>query len=195
MNVEVTSNDGQWSLVKLRQGAVKGWVPTELIAKSGSIETEEFYAGNLNRKDVENQLTNGIENGSYGNFLLRKNRKRGFYCISVINGDSFCHYKINETPGEFGYGKTYNLFKNPTFQSVMALVEYYQRNRLTCGVHLELGMSCKIEQTIRPRDIWEVKINDLKNEVVIGQGNFGQVKRAVWKDQLTVAVKDRTYNL
>ena len=66
---------------------------------------------------------------SSGNFVLRKNRKQGFYCLSVLTTDYY-HYKINESPGQFGYGKVYDLYKMPVFDSVSDLINHYTENEL-----------------------------------------------------------------
>ena len=66
---------------------------------------------------------------SSGNFVLRKNRKQGFYCLSVLTTDYY-HYKINESPGQFGYGKVYDLYKMPVFDSVADLINHYTENEL-----------------------------------------------------------------
>ena len=81
------------------------------------METHSYYAGCIGRKDIEKRLW--LDTSS-GNFLLRKNRKHGFYCISVRKSAfDFYHYRVNENTDEFGYGKKYDLFKEPKFNSVI----------------------------------------------------------------------------
>ena len=63
----------------------RGWVPTVLIAKMGSIEAESFYAGPMSRVDAGDLLirTNAeneqLDQYNQGNFVLRKNLKTQNY--------------------------------------------------------------------------------------------------------------------
>ena len=53
-----------------------GWVPAGIVVKSGSIETEEFYAGYMSRIEAAEKLKAEKEKG---NFVVRKNQKHQFY--------------------------------------------------------------------------------------------------------------------
>ena len=60
----------------------KGWVPTVLVAKMGSIEAEPFYAGPMSRVDAGDLLRRmnaGRTDTNNGNFVLRKNLKTQLY--------------------------------------------------------------------------------------------------------------------
>lgn len=163
-----------------------GWVPTELVAPAGSIETQDFYvkdlqftpiysphflqqnvqhfnlcsssnlnkAGCITRKEAQTVLLEWArlelhgDLSSSGNFVLRKNRKQGFYCLSVLTTDYY-HYKINESPGEFGYGKVYDLYKMPVFNSLDDLINHYTENelrkRLKIQVELKMNFLTKVK--------------------------------------------------
>ena len=53
-----------------------GWVPAGIVVQSGSIETEEFYAGYMSRIEAAEKLKAEKEKG---NFVVRKNQKHQFY--------------------------------------------------------------------------------------------------------------------
>ena len=106
-----------------------------------------------------------------------------------MNDDTFYHFKINESLGQYNV-REFHIFPQNKFNTINLLLNYYRSHPVKKDIILELGRTCQIQQSIRPRDIWEVKSEDLKDGVVIGKGNFGTVKKATWKEKLIVAVKD-----
>ena len=72
-------------VIIFRRLVTRGWIPTVLIAKIGSIEAEPFYAGPMSRVDAGDLLirTNAeneqLDQYNQGNFVLRKNLKTQNY--------------------------------------------------------------------------------------------------------------------
>lgn len=196
------SADEAWLKVELQSNShISGWVPAGIVVKSGSIETEEFYAGYMSRIEAAEKLKLDKEKG---NFVVRKNQKHQFYCVSCLNNDKIYNYKITKDPVT---GQC-SIFPGTYFDSIKELVEFYQSESIKDDeILLKKGVSCDLSYHIRPRDAWKIDPVDLMMQyledgvtpIILGQGCFGRVYAGYLKvtcpiikkdDKIEVAIKE-----
>ncbi|XP_033726294.1 tyrosine-protein kinase Fer-like [Pecten maximus] len=146
-----------------------------LADPSRPLEEEEWFHGVLPREEVQRLLVND------GDFLVResKNRKTNEtqYVLSV-GWQGYKHFIIQ-------YGEGGWRFEGPSFPTIHELVNYQYK----IGTDVTSKSRAILKKPIL-REQWQLKNDDIALEMKIGNGNFGEVYRGIYKaDNQTVAVK------
>jgi hypothetical protein len=88
----LNSADGDWWQAQLVGASKKGYIPSNYVAKSQSIEAEDWFHGRIKRQEAEKIL---LHRGAHGSYLLRESESTpGEYSLSVREGDNVKHYRI-----------------------------------------------------------------------------------------------------
>ncbi|XP_026868964.2 tyrosine-protein kinase Yes [Electrophorus electricus] len=185
----INNTDGDWwKACSLRTGE-EGYIPSNYMAPSGSIQAEEWFFGKMGRKDAEKLLLQpGLQQGA---FLVRESEStEGEFSLSVRiweegQGDTVKHYRIKslESGGYYITART-------QFSTLQNLINHYSAH--AHGLCHRLTGVC---QTIQPhtqglgKDTWEITRDSLSLEVKLGQGCFGEVWLGTWMRTTKVAVK------
>ncbi|KAK7888873.1 hypothetical protein WMY93_024433 [Mugilogobius chulae] len=171
-------------------------------------ERMSWYHGKISRQEGERRLYSGAQPD--GKFLVRDRGEAGTFALSMMYGKTLYHYQILEDKS----GK-YSMPEGTKFDTIWQLVEYLKLKPdglVTC-----LGEACSngrnMEKTPdlptterdplpmddsayhNPHELKKFNINRSKlvlDEVELGSGNFGSVKKGVLKTdkgQIDVAVK------
>lgn len=96
----VNNTEGDWWLARSLTTGESGYIPSNYVAPSDSIQAEEWYFGKITRRDSERLLLS-LENRR-GTFLVRESETtKGAYCLSVLDYDNtkglnVKHYKIRK---------------------------------------------------------------------------------------------------
>ncbi|XP_069102517.1 tyrosine-protein kinase Fer-like isoform X2 [Argopecten irradians] len=146
-----------------------------LADPSRPLEEEEWFHGVLPREEVQRLLVND------GDFLVResKNRKTNEtqYVLSVA-WQGYKHFIIQ-------YGDGGWRFEGPAFPTIHELVNHQYR----IGTDVTSKSKAILKKPIL-REQWQLKNDDIALEMKIGNGNFGEVYRGIYKaNNQTVAVK------
>ncbi|XP_060083276.1 tyrosine-protein kinase Fer-like [Ylistrum balloti] len=146
-----------------------------LADPSRPLEEEEWFHGVLPREEVQRLLVND------GDFLVResKNRKTNEtqYVLSV-SWQGYKHFIIQ-------YGEGGWRFEGPSFPTIHELVNYQYK----IGTDVTSKSRAILKKPIL-REQWQLKNDDIALEMKIGNGNFGEVYRGIYKlGNKTVAVK------
>ncbi|OWF41351.1 tyrosine-protein kinase Fer-like isoform X2 [Mizuhopecten yessoensis] len=146
-----------------------------LADPSRPLEEEEWFHGVLPREEVQRLLSND------GDFLVResKNRKTNEtqYVLSV-GWQGYKHFIIQ-------YGEGGWRFEGPSFPTIHELVKYQHK----IGTDVTSKSRAILKKPIL-REQWQLKNDDIALEMKIGNGNFGEVYRGIYKSgNQTVAVK------
>uniref|UniRef100_A0A3P8WNK8 Tyrosine-protein kinase n=1 Tax=Cynoglossus semilaevis TaxID=244447 RepID=A0A3P8WNK8_CYNSE len=178
----------------------------KLIATTAH-EKMPWYHGKISRQESERRLYSGAQPD--GKFLVRERDEPGTFALSMMYGKTVYHYQISqEKSGKF------SMPEGTKFDTVWQLVEYLKMKadglvtvlREAClnGKPVETG---PVQQEVLPMDCSEFNPyhdpNDVKrfnikrsqlliDEVELGTGNFGCVKKGVLKSdtgQVDVAIK------
>lgn len=187
--MQLLSNDGEWSFVRLVESGAEGYVPTNYIAHENSLEVHEWYHGAMERKDAERLL----EHCKVGAFLIRESQtQKGSYSLSLrdINDqgqDYVRHYLIRNMDAGGFY-----INAKVTFSSLPELVEYYKAN--AHGINRTLGKPCRKKPQLwdlspELQDKWEVDRKTVTMTKKLGHGQFGEVWAGKWNNSTPVAVK------
>ncbi|XP_066266554.1 tyrosine-protein kinase Yes-like isoform X1 [Branchiostoma lanceolatum] len=199
----VNNNDGDWWMAQSMTTNQQGYVPSNYIAPSASVESEDWYFGKITRKDAERLLTM-TPTLSPGTFLVREpERRQGghTYTLSVrdweeVKGVNAKHYKImkHDNTG-------YYISQRKHFDSVAELIAHYKgifgdfRRRSSTssdGLCRKLTESCpKVnpETGGLAKDAWEIDRSSLKFDQKLGAGCFGEVWAGTWNNKTRVAIK------
>lgn len=142
---------------------------------SRPLEEEEWFHGVLPREEVQRLLVND------GDFLVResKNRKTNEtqYVLSVV-WQGYKHFIIQ-------YGEGGWRFEGPSFPTIHELVNYQHK----VGTDVTSKSRAILKKRIL-REQWQLKNDDIALEMKIGNGNFGEVYRGIYKTgNRVVAVK------
>uniref|UniRef100_UPI00398F69A1 tyrosine-protein kinase Src42A-like n=1 Tax=Pristiophorus japonicus TaxID=55135 RepID=UPI00398F69A1 len=196
-HLEILSKEGDWWLAqKVSKGSRKsykykkycsGFVPVELLAKGKSLEGEPWYCGKMSRFETENHLLSSSQ--KVGLFLVRKSETlQDSYVLSTNVGGSVVHYVILEKEN----GRLH-ITGDPDFATIHELVEHYKHNVIYCGIKLNRS-SKKKKPTLRHLsyntvDKWERPKEEFTLVKCIGSGNYGEVWKATWNDNVPVAIK------
>ncbi|CAB1315565.1 unnamed protein product, partial [Coregonus sp. 'balchen'] len=89
--------EGDWWLARSLTTGENGYIPSNYVAPSDSIQAEEWYFGKITRRDSERLLLS-LQNRR-GTFLVRESETtKGAYCLSVLDydntkehADGLCH--------------------------------------------------------------------------------------------------------
>ncbi|XP_078395843.1 tyrosine-protein kinase Src42A-like [Cetorhinus maximus] len=193
-HLEILSKEGDWWLAqKFWEGSFKhekccsGFVPVEILAKEKSLEGEPWYCGKMTRFETENHLLSSSQN--VGLFLVRKSETlQGSYVLSAKVGGSIIHVVIlQKENGRF------HTTEHPDFDTIQELVEHYKHNAIHCGIKLNRP-SKKKRPSLRHLsyntvDKWERPKEEFTLVKCIGSGNYGEVWKAIWNENVPVAIK------
>ncbi|XP_035238738.1 proto-oncogene tyrosine-protein kinase Src isoform X1 [Anguilla anguilla] len=186
---KLNCREGDWWLARSLTSGESGYIPSNYVAPSDSIQAEEWYFGKITRRDSERLLLN-LENRR-GTFLVRESETtKGAYCLSVLDYDNskglnVKHYKIRKLDSGGFY-----ITSRTQFNNLQQLVGHYRK--LADGLCHCLTEVCPV---LKPqtqglaRDAWEIPRDSLRLDVKLGQGCFGEVWMGTWNGTTRVAIK------
>ncbi|XP_045688864.1 proto-oncogene tyrosine-protein kinase Src isoform X3 [Phyllostomus hastatus] len=186
---KVDVREGDWWLAHSLSTGQTGYIPSNYVAPSDSIQAEEWYFGKITRRESERLLLNA-ENPR-GTFLVRESETtKGAYCLSVSDFDNakglnVKHYKIRKLDSGGFY-----ITSRTQFNSLQQLVAYYSKH--ADGLCHRLTTVCptsKPQTQGLAKDAWEIPRESLRLEVKLGQGCFGEVWMGTWNGTTRVAIK------
>uniref|UniRef100_A0A6Q2WZ02 Tyrosine-protein kinase n=1 Tax=Esox lucius TaxID=8010 RepID=A0A6Q2WZ02_ESOLU len=120
----VNNTEGDWWLARSLTTGENGYIPSNYVAPSDSIQAEEWYFGKISRRDSERLLLS-VENRR-GTFLVRESETtKGAYCLSVLDYDNtkglnVKHYKIRKLDSGGFY-----ITSRTQFNNLQQLVAHY----------------------------------------------------------------------
>lgn len=182
------SNFDWWYVRHPKNGV--GYAPRNFLARIESLESEEWFAGKIQRSMAEKLVLAGKM--PRGTFLVRK-REGGEFALTINDSkeDSLevKHYKIRPLDNGSGFFIT----TRKVFQSVRELISYYTKE--PGGLCCRLTYPAPKLAPVRP-DLsydtaknWEIPREELQLVRKLGDGNFGEVWLGRWRGIIEVAIK------
>ncbi|TMS18854.1 Proto-oncogene tyrosine-protein kinase Src [Larimichthys crocea] len=185
----VNNTEGDWWLARSLTTGESGYIPSNYVAPSDSIQAEEWYFGKITRRDSERVLLN-LQNRR-GTFLVRESETtKGAYCLSVLDYDNtkglnVKHYKIRKLDSGGFY-----ITSRTQFTSLQQLVFHYRKHSDgLCHALTEVCPVAKPQTQGLARDAWEIPRESLRLDLKLGQGCFGEVWMGTWNGTTRVAIK------
>ncbi|XP_047449785.1 proto-oncogene tyrosine-protein kinase Src isoform X4 [Mugil cephalus] len=194
----VNNTEGDWWLARSLDTGESGYIPSNYVAPSDSIQAEDhlkltlesrWYFGKITRRDSERLLLS-LENRR-GTFLVRESETtKGAYCLSVLDYDNtkglnVKHYKIRKLDSGGFY-----ITSRTQFSTLQMLVNHYRKH--ADGLCHSLSDICPV---LKPqtqglsKDAWEIPRESLRLDLKLGQGCFGEVWMGTWNGTTRVAIK------
>ncbi|KAI4878354.1 hypothetical protein NFI96_033705, partial [Prochilodus magdalenae] len=171
----LNNTEGDWWLARSLTTGESGYIPSNYVAPSDSIQAEEWFFGKITRRDSERMLLN-VQNRR-GTFLVRESETtKGAYCLSVLDYDNVKglnvkHYKIRKLDSGGFY-----ITSRTQFTSLQQLVLHYRAHADgLCHVLTDICPMLKPQTQGLARDAWEIPRESLRLDVKLGQGCFGEV--------------------
>ncbi|XP_045547348.1 proto-oncogene tyrosine-protein kinase Src isoform X1 [Salmo salar] len=185
----VNNTEGDWWLARSLTTGESGYIPSNYVAPSDSIQAEEWYFGKLTRRNSERLLLS-LQNRR-GTFLVRESETtKGAYCLSVLDYDNtkglnVKHYKIRKLDSGGFY-----ITSRTQFSSLQQLVFHYRKHADgLCHCLTEVCPVLKPQTQGLARDAWEIPRESLHLDLKLGQGCFGEVWMGKWNGTTRVAIK------
>ncbi|CAG5978936.1 unnamed protein product [Menidia menidia] len=185
----VNNTEGDWWLARSLTTGESGYIPSNYVAPSDSIQAEEWYFGKITRRDSERLLLN-LTNRR-GTFLVRESETtKGAYCLSVLDYDNtkglnVKHYKIRKLDSGGFY-----ITSRTQFTSLQQLVLHYRKHSDgLCHALTDVCPVSKPQTQGLARDAWEIPRESLHLDLKLGQGCFGEVWMGTWNGTTRVAIK------
>ncbi|XP_058618439.1 proto-oncogene tyrosine-protein kinase Src isoform X2 [Onychostoma macrolepis] len=185
----VNNTEGDWWLARSLTTGESGYIPSNYVAPSDSIQAEEWYFGKITRRDSERLLLS-LENRR-GTFLVRESETtKGAYCLSVLDYDNVKglnvkHYKIRKLDSGGFY-----ITSRTQFSTLQQLVNHYRQHADgLCHCLTDVCPVLKPQTQGLARDAWEIPRDSLRLDVKLGQGCFGEVWMGTWNGTTRVAIK------
>jgi abelson tyrosine-protein kinase 1 len=177
-------NDIWWEAEDLSNRR-RGWVPSNYVAQTRSVENQPWFHGRISRTAAEHLLTSGIN----GSFLLRESESNpGEYSISLRYDGKVYHYRIMRE------GNMVYITKENKFLTLMDLVKHHSKHADGLVAQLKYAHPKKDRPTVYgmshdAADKWELDRNDIQLGRKLGAGQYGDVYMGTWKKSMSVAVK------
>ncbi|XP_022619184.1 proto-oncogene tyrosine-protein kinase Src isoform X3 [Seriola dumerili] len=185
----VNNTEGDWWLARSLTTGESGYIPSNYVAPSDSIQAEEWYFGKISRRDSERLLLS-LENRR-GTFLVRESETtKGAYCLSVLDYDNtkglnVKHYKIRKLDSGGFY-----ITSRTQFSTLQQLVNHYRKHADgLCHSLTEICPVLKPQTQGLAKDAWEIPRESLRLDLKLGQGCFGEVWMGTWNGTTRVAIK------
>ncbi|XP_022045506.1 proto-oncogene tyrosine-protein kinase Src isoform X3 [Acanthochromis polyacanthus] len=186
---KVNCREGDWWLAHSLTTGESGYIPSNYVAPSDSIQAEEWYFGKITRRDSERLLLS-LENRR-GTFLVRESETtKGAYCLSVLDYDNtkglnVKHYKIRKLDSGGFY-----ITSRTQFGTLQQLVNHYRKHADgLCHSLTEICPVLKPQTQGLSKDAWEIPRESLRLDLKLGQGCFGEVWMGTWNGTTRVAIK------
>uniref|UniRef100_H2VCQ8 Tyrosine-protein kinase n=1 Tax=Takifugu rubripes TaxID=31033 RepID=H2VCQ8_TAKRU len=180
---------GDWWLAHSLTTGESGYIPSNYVAPSDSIQAKEWYFGKITRRDSERLLLN-LQNRR-GTFLVRESETtKGAYCLSVLDYDNtkglnIKHYKIRKLDSGGFY-----ITSRTQFTSLQQLVfHYHEHSDGLCHALTDVCPVAKPQTQGLAKDAWEIPRESLRLDLKLGQGCFGEVWMGTWNGTTRVAIK------
>ncbi|XP_076829484.1 tyrosine-protein kinase Yes-like [Brachyhypopomus gauderio] len=185
----INNTEGDWWTATSLSTGKEGFIPSNYVAPSGSMQAEEWFFGKMGRKDSERLLLQpGLQRGV---FLVRESESsEDGFSLSLRDweeghGDRVKHYKIKSLDNG-----QYYITARAKFSTLQNLIKYYSVH--AHGLCHRLTGVCPMTQPHTQslgKDTWEITRDSLSLEVKLGQGFFGEVWLGTWMGSTKVAVK------
>ncbi|KAL8562316.1 hypothetical protein ACOMHN_037272 [Nucella lapillus] len=186
-------SDESWWLAKHADGR-EGYVPSNYVALENTLESQDWYFGQVTRKEAERALKS--PEAQMGSFLVRMSETtQDAFALSVRDklhletGEPVVrHYKIRSKDD----GGCYITARKP-FDSIMELVNHYKG--AADGLCQNLRTPCPKPQPVmedlsrETKDQWEIDRNTLTFGKKLGAGQFGEVWKGKYLGSRDVAIK------
>ncbi|XP_061074849.1 proto-oncogene tyrosine-protein kinase Src-like isoform X1 [Conger conger] len=186
---KLNSREGDWWLARSLTTGESGYIPSNYVAPSDSIQAEEWFFGKITRRDSERLLLS-LHNRR-GTFLVRESETtKGAYCLSILDCDNtkglnIKHYKIRKLDNGGFY-----ITSRTQFNSLQHLVSHYRKHADgLCHSLTEICPVLKPQTQGLSRDAWEIPRESLRLDLKLGQGCFGEVWMGMWNGTTQVAIK------
>jgi len=188
--VNMLQDDTDWCLVQNAITQSEGYVPSSFIAMACNLESEVWFFGKITRGKAEKLLMNPMR--KHGCFLIRESESSpGSYSLSMRDGDSVRHFRVQSLEDD-----AYRLQGSPSppFYSLPELVAFHRKKK--AGLTTTLKDACPKEHIpVAPdlsygeKDKWEIDRSEIELTGVLGQGQYGEVYKGMWRNEVEVAVK------
>ncbi|XP_016134702.1 proto-oncogene tyrosine-protein kinase Src isoform X1 [Sinocyclocheilus grahami] len=186
---KLNPREGDWWLARSLTTGESGYIPSNYVAPSDSIQAEEWYFGKITRRDSERLLL--ILENRRGTFLVRESETtKGAYCLSVLDYDNVKglnvkHYKIRKLDSGGFY-----ITSRTQFSTLQQLVNHYRQHADgLCHCLTDVCPVLKPQTQGLARDAWEIPRDSLRLDIKLGQGCFGEVWMGTWNGTTRVAIK------
>ncbi|XP_041860326.1 proto-oncogene tyrosine-protein kinase Src isoform X1 [Melanotaenia boesemani] len=195
---KVNCREGDWWLARSLTTGESGYIPSNYVAPSDSIQAEDdlkltlesrWYFGKITRRDSERLLLS-LENRR-GTFLIRESETtKGAYCLSVLDYDNtkglnVKHYKIRKLDSGGFY-----ITSRTQFGTLQQLVNHYRKHADgLCHSLTDICPVLKPQTQGLSKDAWEIPRESLRLDLKLGQGCFGEVWMGTWNGTTRVAIK------
>eukprot|EP00042_Codosiga_hollandica_P021547 m.75722 g.75722 ORF g.75722 m.75722 type:complete len:543 (+) comp50415_c0_seq1:286-1914(+) len=186
--LKITSKaDPDWWYAKHMITNQVGYIPSNYVAPSESVESEEWFHGRIKRTLAEALLMAC----QHGQFLIRESEsKEGEFSLSIREAEGVKHYRVR-TDMEYGF---YITRKYP-FRALPELIAHYKKS--SDGLGTLITEPCpKQDLQVQPtelsyqtKDQWEIPRESIRLTRKLGHGQFGDVWEGIWNETTPVAVK------
>ncbi|XP_050736023.1 tyrosine-protein kinase SRK3-like [Eriocheir sinensis] len=187
-------NDEDWWLARHPNQIQVGYIPVPYVAPASSLESREWYHGEISRVEAEQILLCRIN--TLGAFLVRKSHRVNGNVFSIktlsSNGLTPCvrHHPIEQTSTGL-----FTLSRGRFFSTLDELVEFYKTvpdQRLPPNtVKHPCVRPPPTVQDLSPeaKDHWEIDRHQLEFVQMLGHGSFGEVWLGKLNNTAEVAIK------
>nr|XP_039259723.1 tyrosine-protein kinase TXK-like [Styela clava] len=173
----------------------EGYVPANYVQdkQKDGLETKDWFQTDISRQRAEMLL---LEDGCEGSFVIRSSSHKDVpYTLSVVskcgkvNGNAIVkHYHIKQNiNNEFYFTEKH------AHLTVIELINYHQFNAGGLVTRLKQAPACfRTEPPMThmfSNSQWEIDMRELQMERELGNGQFGVVKLALYRNKQYVAVK------
>ncbi|XP_045123539.1 tyrosine-protein kinase SRK3-like [Portunus trituberculatus] len=188
----LNKDDEDWWLARHPGTTSIGYIPVPYVALTSSLESHEWYYGDIPRVEAEQILMSQFN--LPGAFLIRNSSKHDTYCLSIKTFDKdgttvrIKHFSIPKSGDYF-------VFMDRYFLTLNDLVDFFI-------MESEVGLSPSMAKhpCVRPaptmqdismenKDRWEMPREELDFVMKIGNGSFGEVWLGKWNGNVDVAIK------
>ncbi|XP_049864893.1 tyrosine-protein kinase Btk29A isoform X2 [Pectinophora gossypiella] len=183
----IDDSQEHWWKVEDKEGSV-GYIPSNYVKEKETIGLQkyEWYVGEMSRQRAESLLKQEDKEGC---FVVRNSSTKGMYTLSLytkVNHAQTKHYHIKQNSrGEF------YLSDKHCCPSIPELINYHKHN--------SGGLCSRLKTTPCDRpapptaglshDKWEIDPSELVLMEELGAGQFGVVRRGIWRSRIDTAVK------
>uniref|UniRef100_UPI00359026BA tyrosine-protein kinase HCK-like isoform X1 n=2 Tax=Myxine glutinosa TaxID=7769 RepID=UPI00359026BA len=186
--MRILQQSGDWWNAELLPSGRTGFIPSNYVAQTNSLETEEWFFSDVNRIEAERLLLS--PGNTIGSFLVRDSQSsKDSYSLSIrdheaILGDIVKHYKIRSNSSG-----AYFISSRITFDSLLSLTSHYGEH--SDGLCHRLIRPCNTKRPgqLWQKDAWEISRDSLLMKKRLGAGQFGEVWLAIHNNRTMVAVK------